>query len=82
MLKIINALFELFKITQYYTSSYHQNTNDLVKRQNSSIAKSMLAYGSNKQDKWSKLLILIMMSFWKFPHLGLTKFSPFDLMIA
>ena len=82
MSKLINALCEIFEITQYHTSSYHPNTNGLVERQNSTIAQSLRAYCANDQDKWPKLLPGIMMSFRKSPHLWSTEYSPYELMFG
>lgn len=82
MSKLINALCEIFEITQYHTSSYHPNTNGLVERQNSTIGQSLRAYCANDQDIWPKFLPGIMMSFRKSPPLGSTEYAPFELLFG
>lgn len=82
MSKVINALCEIFDISQYHTSAYHPNTNGLVERQNSVIAQSLRAYCDKDQKLWPKFLSGIMMSFRKSISANSTEFSPFFLMFG
>ena len=82
MSKVINALCEIFDISQYHTSAYHPNTNGMVERQNSVIAQSLRAYCDKDQKLWPKFLSGIMMSFRKSISANSTEFSPFFLMFG
>ncbi|KAK3101592.1 hypothetical protein FSP39_004699 [Pinctada imbricata] len=82
MSKLINALCEIFEISQYHTSSYKPSTNGLVERQNSVIAQSLRAYCEKDKQSWHKLLPGIMMSFRKSISAHSTEFSPFFLMFG
>lgn len=82
MSKLINALCEIFDISQHHTSAYHPNTNGLVERQNSVIAQSLRAYCDKDQQLWPKFLPGILMSFRKSVSSHSTEFSPFHMMFG
>lgn len=67
MSNLVNAMCEIFQITQHHTSSYHPQTNGLVERQNSTIAQSLQAYCKKNQSDWPIYLSSIMMAFRKSP---------------
>lgn len=80
--KLVNALCEIFDISQHHTSAYHPKTNGLVERQNSTLAQSLRAYCDNAQNKWPELVPSILMSFRKSPSMHSTEFSPFYLLFG
>lgn len=82
MSKLINALCEIFDISQHHTSAYHPNTNGLVERQNSVIAQSLRAYCDKDHQLWPKFLPGILMSFRKSVSSHSTEFSPFHMMFG
>lgn len=82
MSNLVNALCELFQITQHHTSAYHPNTNGMVERQNSTLAQSLRAYCGKEQSRWPQLLPSVMMAFRKSPSMHSTEFSPFYLMFG
>lgn len=82
MSKLVNALCEIFDITQHHTSAYHPKTNGLVERQNSTLAQSLRAYCNNAQNKWPELVPSILMAYRKSPSMHSTEFSPFFLLFG
>ncbi|KAK3098824.1 hypothetical protein FSP39_023446 [Pinctada imbricata] len=82
MSKLVNALCEVFDVTQHHTSAYHPNTNGMVERQNSTLAQCLRSYCSKEQGKWPELLPSIMMAFRKSPAMQSTEFSPFHLVFG
>lgn len=82
MSKLINALSEIFQITQHFTSSYHPQTNGLVERQNSTLAQSLRIYCGKDQTKWPNYLQSIMMAFRKSPAMNTTEYSPFYMVFG
>lgn len=82
MSKLVNALCEIFDITQHHTSAYHPKTNGLVERQNSTLAQSLRAHCGNAQEKWPDLISSILMAYRKSPSMHSTEFSPFLLLFG
>lgn len=82
MSKLVNALCEIFDITQHHTSAYHPKTNGLVERQNSTLAQSLGAYCGDAQDKWPDLISNILMAYRKSPSQHSTEFSPYLLVFG
>lgn len=80
--QLVNALCEIFDITQHHTSAYHPKTNGLVERQNSTLAQSLRAYCNNAQNKWPELVPSILMAYRKSPSMHSTEFSPFFLLFG
>ena len=79
MSNLVNALCEIFDVTQHHTSAYHPSTNGMVERQNSTLAQSLRTYCGKEQTKWPELLPSIMMAFRKSPSMHSTEFSPYYL---
>lgn len=83
MSKLVNALCEMFDITQHHTSAYHPNTNGLVERQNSTIAASLRSYcGGTSQEEWPKTLHGVLMAYRKSPSMHSTEHSPYQLVFG
>ena len=82
MSNLVNALCEIFDVTQHHTSAYHPSTNGMVERQNSTLAQSLRTYCGKEQTKWPELLPSIMMAFRKSPSMHSTEFSPYYLVFG
>lgn len=83
MSKLINAMCEMFEITQHHTSAYDPNTNGLVGRQNSTIAPSLRTYyGGASQENWPKALAGVLMAFGKSPSMHSAEHSPYHLVFG
>lgn len=82
MSNLVNAMCEIFQITQHHTSSYHPQTNGLVERQNSTIAQSLRTYCKKNQSDWPIYLSSIMMAFRKSPCSNTIEYSPFHMMFG